>query len=98
MEILLIILVPLILWISSIYMLSEWNKFKIFFVTNGILIVAYVLVLIYGKSIWGHDEYGLGFLYRLVVCLLAHVLIVFVFAIIKNRQMKKTIANKVYKT
>ncbi|AXT59290.1 hypothetical protein D1816_02645 [Aquimarina sp. AD10] len=89
MEILLIILVPLILWISSIYMLSDWNKFKSFFVTNGILIIAYVLFLICGKSIWEHDEYGLGFLFRLAVSLLVHVLIVFVFAIIKNRQLKK---------
>ncbi len=89
MEILLIILISLILWISSIYMLSDWNKFKAFFVANGILIAAYVLFLIYGKSIWGHDEYGLGFLFRLAICLMTHVLIVFVFAIVKNRQLKK---------
>ena len=89
MEILLIILIPVIIWITSIYMLSNWNKFNNFFIANGILIVAYVGILIYRKSIWGHDEYGLGFLYRLAICLLSHVLLVFVFAIIKNRQLKK---------
>lgn len=87
--ILLLILVPLILWVSSMYMLSDWNKFIPFFIANGILIVGYVLFLIYGKSIGGHDEYGLGFFFRLVVCLLTHVLVVFIFAIIKNRQLRK---------
>ena len=89
MEILLIILIPIIIWIASIYMLSDWDKLNRFFIANGILIVAYIGILIYGKSIWPHDEYGLGFLYRLAICLLSHVLIVFVFAIIKNRQLKK---------
>jgi hypothetical protein len=89
MEILLIILVPIIIWIASIYMLSGWEKFNKFFIANGILIIVYVGFLIYGKSIWGHDEYGLGFLFRLAFCLLTHVLIVFVFAVVKNRQLKK---------
>ena len=89
MEILLIILVPIIIWIASMNMLSGWEKFNKFFIANGILIIAYVGFLIYGKSIWGHDEYGLGFLFRLAICLLTHVLIVFVFAIVKNRQLKK---------
>ena len=89
MKIILIILVPIIIWIASIYMLSGWEKFNKFFIVNGILIIAYVGFLIYGKSFWGHDEYGLGFLFRLGLCLLTHVLIVFVFAIIKSRQLKK---------
>jgi len=89
MEILLIILVPIIIWISSIYMLLGWEKFNKFFIANAILIIAYVGFLIYEKSIWGHDEYGLGFLFRLAICLLTHVLIVFVFAIFKSRQLKK---------
>ncbi|WP_299212656.1 hypothetical protein [uncultured Aquimarina sp.] len=89
MELLLIILVPIVIWIASIYMLSGWEKFNKFFIINGILIIAYVGFLIYGKSIWEHDEYGLGFLFRLAICLLTHVLIVFVFAVVKNRQLKK---------
>ncbi len=89
MGILLIILIPIAIWIASIYMLSGWEKFNKFFITNGILIIAYVGFLNYGKSIWGHDEYGLGFLVRLAICLLTHVLIVFAFAVIKNRQLKK---------
>jgi len=88
MEIL-IILVPISIWIVSIYMLSGWEKFNTFFIVNAILIIAYTGFLIYGKSIWGHDEYGLGFLARLAICLLTHVLIVFVFAVVKNRQLKK---------
>lgn len=88
MELLLIILIPIVLWIASIYMLSGWEKFNTFFIANGILIIAYVGFLIYGKSIWGHDEYGLGFLSRLAICLLTHVLIVFIFAVVKNRQLK----------
>ncbi|WP_299137097.1 hypothetical protein [uncultured Tenacibaculum sp.] len=89
MEILLIILVPIIIWIISIYMLSGWERLNKFFIANGILIIAYVGFLIYGNSIGGHDEYGLGLLFRLAICLLTHVLIVFVFAVVKNRQLKK---------
>jgi hypothetical protein len=89
MEILLIILIPIILWISSIYMLSNWVKFKVFFIANGILIITYVGILIYWKSLWRNDAYGLGLLFRLAVCLLTHVLIVFIFALIKRQQLKK---------
>lgn len=84
----LILIIPVILWISSIYLLLSWNKFVIFFVLNGLILVAYVWILNFGKSIFGHDEYGLGFLLRLIFCLLLHVLIVFVFAIIKHRRLK----------
>lgn len=89
LELLLIILIPIVIWIASIYMLAGWEKFNKFFIINGILIIAYVGFLIYGKSILGHDEYGLGLLNRLSICLLIHVLIVFVFAVVKNRQLKK---------
>lgn len=66
-------------------MLLDWGGFLKFFIANGILVLAYVGILIYGKSIWEHDEYGLGFLVRLGVCLNTHVLIVFIFAIFKNK-------------
>lgn len=85
---LLIIIIPIIILAASIYMLYDWKNFTKFFIANGILIVGYVGFLIYGKFIWGHNEYGLGFLFRLTLGLLAHVLIVFVFALIKNRQLK----------
>ncbi|RZS91999.1 hypothetical protein EV197_3107 [Aquimarina brevivitae] len=89
MEILIIIFIPIIIWIVSIYLLLGWDKFNNFFIINGILVIAYVGLLVCGKSIWDHDEYGLGFLFRLAICLLTHVLIVFVFAVFKNRQLKK---------
>ena len=89
MELLLILLVPMVLWIWSIYLLSNWDKFRVFFIANGILIIAYVAFLIYGKSIWGHDEYGLGFLLRLATFLLSHVVIVFIFALIKKQRLKE---------
>ena len=97
MEIILIIFIPIILWISSIYMLSDWDKFRSFFIANGILVIAYVVFLFYVKSLWKQDAYGLGMLYRLSICLMSHVLIVFVYAIFKRRYLKKTIANKTYK-
>lgn len=88
MELLLTISV-IIIWISSIYMLLKWDKFNSFFIANGILLIIYTGILIYFKSIWGQDGYGLGLLFRIIKCLMIHVLIVFVFAIIKNRQLKK---------
>ena len=94
--ILLIILIPIILWISSAYMLSNWIKFKLFFISNALLVITYVGIIIYGKTaIWEHDEYGLGMLFRLAFCLIFHVLIVFIFALFKRRQIKNTIANTV---
>jgi len=89
MEIIAIILIPIALWLSSMYLLKDWNKFATFFGANLILIVIYTAFLIYGKSIWGHDEYGLGFLSRLVVCLLSHVVIVLIFALFKRRHLKR---------
>ena len=91
MEIIFIIIITLALWLSSIYMLSDWNKFKTFSLFNGILIVTYLGFLIYSKeiAIWGHDEYGLGLLFRSAICLFTHILIVFVFALIKRQQHKK---------
>ncbi|GGG47377.1 hypothetical protein GCM10010976_18480 [Bizionia arctica] len=94
--ILLIILIPIILWISSAYMLSNWIKFKIFFIANALLVITYVGIIIYGKTvIWEHDEYGLGMLFRLAFCLISHVLIVFIFALFKRRQIKNTISSTV---
>jgi len=89
MELLLIPLTVIVFWFASIYMLLSWDKFNKFLLANTILVIAYVGLLIFGKSFWGHDEYGLEFLFRLAVCLLIHVLIVFVFAITKYRQLKK---------
>ncbi|MEE9361250.1 MAG: hypothetical protein V3U92_01480 [Cellulophaga sp.] len=96
MEFLLLFLVPITLWIASVYMLSDWNKFKSFFIVNAFLLITYVGIIIYGKNIiWKHDEYGLGMLLRLSICLISHVLIVFIFAIFKRRKLKNTIANNV---
>jgi hypothetical protein len=95
MEILLILFIPIIMWIASIYLLSDWSKFKPFFIANAFLLITYVGIIIYGKTnIWEHDEYGLGMLFRLSICLLTHVLIVFVFAVIKYRQLKKLLPTK----
>jgi len=87
--ILMSIVIVIIIWFASIYMLSGWEKFKTFFIANGVLIIGYVGFLVFGNAIWGHDEYGLGFLFRLPAFLLTHVLVVFVFAVIKYRQLKK---------
>ena len=87
MEIILTFLTIIILWFSSIYMLSNWKGFKNFLFINGILIIAYVVFITNEKNIFGHDEYGLGLIYRLSLCLLSHVIIVFLFALFKK--MKK---------
>ena len=70
-------------------MLSNWVKFNKFLIENGILIIVYVGILIYRKSIWGHDEYGLAFLFRLAICLFTRLLIVLNLVVVKIRQLKK---------
>jgi len=97
MEVILIIYTLIIIWIASIFMLSDWRKLKLFFTANAFLLITYVGIIIYGNStFWEPDAYGLGMIFRLSICLISHVLLVFIFAIIK-RQKIKTIANNTYK-
>ena len=85
--ILLLILIPLITWIASVYLLAKWTKFKYFFLINLIILITYLGVLILGKNIfWDTDPYGLGILFRLAICIISHIFIVFIFALFKRKK------------
>ncbi|TMM29618.1 hypothetical protein FDT66_10920 [Polaribacter aestuariivivens] len=80
----------LIIWIVSIYVLSYWKQFFRFLLLNTFLVAFYLYVIIfYGKNIWGHDEYGLGALGRIILSFMFHTITVFIFSIYKSYQLKK---------
>lgn len=83
------IALPIIIWSVIINLLSKWKKLVLFLVINVLIALIYVLVLNYGTSIWGHDEYGLGFLLRVIVFILCHAIIALGFSILKYRQLNK---------
>jgi hypothetical protein len=89
MEITLIILIPLALWMISLYWLYSWSKFWMFFGINLMLFIAYMTWL--GQSeltFLGHDEYGIRQMFLIAIILFGHVIAGFIFAIIKRRQLK----------
>jgi len=89
MEIALILMIPLGLWIISLYWLSKWAKFWTFFLINLVLLISYMTWLTKSElNFLGHDEYGLGRLFLIVGVVLGHVIAGFVFAIFKHRQLK----------
>ena len=86
--ILLLIVIPLATWISSIYLLSKWTKFKYFFLINLIILLSYLSIIIIGKNtFWSTDPYGLGTLFRLAICIFSHIIIVFIFALIMRKKV-----------
>lgn len=87
---LLIFLVPGALWITSLALLSKWKFFKLFFVLNAILVIAYLLYLIYGNPPFiGHDEYGLQRFGYVVFVPMVHIVLNFFLALIIRWRYKK---------
>lgn len=84
-----LLLIPIFLWILSIYMLRRWSKSKLFFIVNGIVLATYLIILTYGKSMWGHDEYGLGLIFWLLFCVWTHILIVFAFSFFQRQRIDR---------
>ncbi len=74
--------VPIILWLLSIYLLSDWKKFNLFFVINAILVITYLSYLPQENL---NDPYGLGNLIFIIEVLFTHVLVVFVFALFREK-------------
>jgi hypothetical protein len=84
MEIILAIIVlssPL-LWIISLVVLSNWKHFWKFFFANLFILVGYVYILFFTKVVnQEHDEYGLKVLGTVLLTILTHILLGFLFAI-----------------
>ena len=85
MYIILVFFFIVALWLFSIYLLSYWKYVYWYAFFNLLLIVVYYSIIVYGgKYIWGHDEYGLGTFFKLILGLIIHVLIGFIFALYKS--------------
>jgi hypothetical protein len=90
MEIILFIIFIIALWIFSIFLLSYWKYIYWFAFLNLTLIIFYFAFIIYGSDyLWGHDEYGLGTLVRLIFGVTCQTIIGFIFAIYKSYKLKK---------
>lgn len=88
MEIALIILIPLGLWMISLYWLSRWTKFRTFFIINLIILIGYLTWLTQSKlDFLGTDPYGLGQLFLIASVILGHIIAGFIFAFFKRRQI-----------
>ncbi len=89
----LILIVIILLCLMSIYLLRKWQRFWLFIGVNLLILLAYTIYLIYGKlSFLGSDEHSLGRLSLFITVPIVHVVITFVFALVKHFQMKKLLA------
>jgi carbon starvation protein CstA len=71
-----------VLWLGSLLLLKSWRRFWPFFGLNAGLLAAYLYVLGSTNLIdYGHDEYGLGRLFAMLMAVVLHVLLGFVFAV-----------------
>lgn len=88
MDILLIIMIPFVLWIISLYWLSRWTKFWAFFIFNFILLMGYTAFLSISKlEIIGTDPYGLRRLIFIAIVIIGHIISEFIFALLKRKQI-----------
>ncbi|PIQ20020.1 MAG: hypothetical protein COW65_17365 [Cytophagales bacterium CG18_big_fil_WC_8_21_14_2_50_42_9] len=89
MGIALFILIPLGLWLLSIYWLSKWTRFWTFFLLNLILFLAYLALLTkFGHELLGVDPYGLSQLFLILLVIIGHILAGFIFAFFKRKHLK----------
>jgi len=90
MDLIFIITIPLFLWLFSLVLLSTWKHFFKFLLWNFLFTIAYFSIINFGgKYIFGHDEYGLKVFFSLIICVIIHVVIGFIFALYKNYQLRK---------
>ena len=79
------LLVP-ILWIWTVLILLNWRYFNPFFLLNAVLIVGYLYAFLTGiVGFFGHNEYGLGRIMAVIILLVSHVVLAFLFAIVRRR-------------
>ncbi len=82
--------IPLILWIFSIHLISEWKHFNKFFIANTILTITYLGLIIFTDLIVDyHDEYGLGRIITSLGALTVHIFCGFITSLVISRQMRK---------
>ena len=92
----LIFFIPGILWIISIWLLSKWKFFKLFFVLNAVLVLAYSLYLIYGYPPFiGHDEYGIQRFGYIIFVPVLHVVINFFLSLVISLKLKGINSKKI---
>ncbi|MEQ9309836.1 MAG: hypothetical protein RLN90_10305 [Balneolaceae bacterium] len=71
-----------ILWLVSIYLLSDWEHVWKFAAINFSVIVLYTVILLFSNIIdLGHDEYGLKRLGTFALTVSTHILLGFLFAV-----------------
>ena len=86
MELILIIILSIFFWITSIYWLLKWEKFWQFFLINLLVLISYI-TLITNFDFFGVDPYGLNRFFLLIFSITFHVLVVFIFAFFKKKKL-----------
>lgn len=84
-----IIILFMFIWFISLFLLSYWKYFYKFLLINAIIVILYYVIIVYGKNyFWGSDPYGLGMFLRLVLTVICHTIIIFIFSIYKSFQLR----------
>lgn len=70
------------LWLVSLFLLMDWRRFWRFFLLNLLVLIGYLWVLSSPTLVsFGHDEYGLGWLFAVLMAVVLHVVLGFGFAV-----------------
>lgn len=86
-----LILFPAI-WIISLFILSKWKHFYLFFGINLLIIGLYFYLITYTKIInSGHDEYGLGVIFYNLLFLMIHAFLGFIFALFYKSKFSQNV-------
>ncbi|RTQ45330.1 hypothetical protein EJV47_26020 [Hymenobacter gummosus] len=70
-----------VLWLVSLLLLMHWRRFWQFFLLNLALLAGYLWVLSSDLISFGHDEYGLKWLFAVLAAMTTHVVLGFGFAV-----------------
>ncbi len=81
-------MIPLGLWMISLYWLSRWTKYWTFFLINLLLLFSYMTWLTQSKLDFLGDPYGLGQFFLIPIIIIGHILAGFIFAFFKRRQLR----------
>jgi len=95
-ELILIVVLPIIFGGISIHLLSKWKLRENFIFINLVLMIIYIIAILYFNYNKGNSDpfRGISNIIMIFVFIISHSILALIFAIIKNRQLKKTIANK----
>jgi len=81
-----LMLIPLI-WAYSIYLVIETPYFKWFVIINIlVLLISWFSLQLFSKTLFGHDEYGLGPLGGIVLVALIQIILSLIFAVYFNKK------------